>query len=454
MGKSHSKNVLPNTYVPVLSKKVLANVLVRLPKISLIEFMNVWPKIANTQPHMDKENSHHNQLQYNRHVSQDAQVLKKAVGKTPKRKVIDKIVYQYWSKGLNLLQLSQLDCQLIVDRPNSYYWITSTVKDSHDSEIPLSLDPKRFLDNLAHELSTLFLTYIYLCRHPSLPLIIVRIQLFDLQAFSTSSDSRRPHISSLKAYFLALPLNSPTIIHSTGNDLITKIVMQVVERSLPQNANNLLRIVTPERQTPIRSLESIHILHGNSRFGNSMGIWTPYADATVDMLPFNALEKHSSIAKDEADDDYDSDDVKLKKLKSIANLRFNGSKTGKLKSEKLYEDNRKTKTKRRKIYSNDDEDDFDELDEATENSEFASIAPVQFSEFLLKKKIHHDSPEKSSITIRLTGSDVFAGLHELSVKTADRDQMILDPSKVPGWLTGEEGGSCGTVEDGVFKKYA
>ncbi|KAK6456212.1 putative cell segregation machinery component [Scheffersomyces xylosifermentans] len=453
------KNVLPNTYIPVLSKRVLGNVLTRLPKQSLIEFIYIWPKLANTQPHLDKENKNHSQKAYSAKVSEDARALKKIAAKVPKRKIIDKIIYQYWSDGLNLLQLSQLDCQLIVDRPNAYYWIKSTVKDSFDKEVPISLDPQVFLDQLANDLNMLYLTYLYLCRHPSLPLMVIRIQLFDLQAFSTSGSSNRPHITSLKAYFLAIPLNSPHILHSPGNDLVTNIVMQVVERSLPQNPNNLVKIATPKDQTPIRSLESMHILHGNSRFGNSLGIWTPYADSTVDMLPFNALEKHSHLKDDDEDgeiNDIDDENVKMTKLKKMANLRFKGSINGKLKSEKLYEDNRKTSARKRKnIYSGKaNDDDFNESDEDEEESEFASIAPIQFSEFVIKRKVQDKDDEKTSIKMRLTGSDVFAGLHELSVRTTDKSKMIVDPAKVPGWLTGEEGASCGILEDSVFRNFS
>jgi len=450
--KSSYVNVLPNSYIPVLSKKVLRNVLSRLPKRSLMELIYVWPKIINTQPQLQEPSGEHRQRSYNNQVSREALEIKKNPGRISKSAVIDKIIFQYWSKGLNLLQLSQVDCQLIIDRPNAYFWVSSTVLDSRDAEVPLLLDPKTFLGQLVEDLNMLYMTYIYVCKHPKLPLLIIRIQLFDLQAITTSTFENRPHISSNKPYFLAIPLNSSHIIHSPGNDMVTNIVLQVVERSLPQNPNNLLRLRRNTDHKPVRSLESMHILKGSSRFSNSLGVWTPYADGTVDLLPFSALETHPTLREN---DEYVSDDenptqAEFRKLRAIANLRFKGSRTGIVKSSKLYDDiesKKKYNSKKSIVY--DDVESELESEEDVEANEFSTIAPVQYAEFILKDSISEGNP--SSITLTLTGLDVFAGLHELSVSTIDQNK-VLDPSTVPGFLTGEEGATCGTIENFKFSK--
>ena len=83
----------------------------------------------------------------------------------------------------------------------------------------------------------------------------------------------------------------------------------------------------------MKSIQSMHILKGCNRSGNSLGIWTPYADGTVDMLPLGAIEDHQ-VFKSEAEIDEeineteDVDNLKLQRLKKIANLRFKGSLTG------------------------------------------------------------------------------------------------------------------------------
>ncbi|KAK6198869.1 putative cell segregation machinery component [Scheffersomyces amazonensis] len=461
---SKKSNVLPNTYIPVLSKKILINILLRLPKLSLIEFIQIWPRLINTQPYLNEQDKYHNQKSFNLMVIKEAKDLKLNITKIPKRKVIEIIINKYWTRGLNLLQLSQLDCQMIVDRPNSFYWIKSTIQDTFGKEIPISFDPQKFLDSLVKDLNALYLTYIYICKHPNLPSTIIRIQLFDLQGINMNDTNSlsRPHISSHRAHFIAIPQNSPHILHSASSDIISNLILQSVERNLPQNPHNLLKLITDDKQIPVRSLESMHILHGNSRFSNSLGVWTPYADGTADTLPLTAPDKHPIVVGQKHEEEQeeqeeqekqekqegDGDSLEMIQLKKIANLRFKGSSTGILKSSKLYDDVNNNKRKRRRIFQN-DEDNIDEFDTIITNK-FSSIAPVQHADFIIKEKI--TETHESNIMIRFNGSDVFGGLHELSVLTTNKEKMILDPSEVPGWLTGEEGANSGIIKNSQFIK--
>lgn len=464
--RKSKKNVLPNSYIPVLSKKVLTNVLSRLPKSSLIELINLWPKLVNTQPQTNHKSDKGIQKRINEKVLKTVQQFKSSPNKWPKRKIIDIVLIEFWPNGLNLLQLSQVDCQLIVDHPNTHSWILSTIKDSKERESSILLNPQKFLDTLAKDLSALFMTNIYVCRHPLFPLIIIRIQVFDIQPMLSSGDLKRPHISSHKPYFLAVPLNSPHIIHSPGDDMVTNIVLQAVERSLPQSPRNLLKLETPKNQKPIRSLESMHILKGSSRFGKSLGIWAPYADGSADILPLNSLEKHDLFQKNVHKNQNDNEeDRNLHKLKKNANLRFKGSRDGKLISEKLFDDDRPLKKRKTNLlYNLNNSDDEGDLEiNSNKKHEFSSITPIQYAEYVIKDRVHNSHINSSinqgesdedenycTIKLKLTGLDVFAGLHELSVLTTNEDEAVVNPSTIPGWLTGEEGQSCGEVKDGRF----
>lgn len=423
-------NVLPNGYIPVIPQKVLISTLLRLPKSLLVELMYLWPKVKKTQPHSTKSS---NQRDLNREVSEKAKAIRKDASKWQKRKIVQQILH-YWPKGPNLLQLSQTDCQLIVDRPNSYTWIYSTAKDTTGNDVPISLNPQVFLNNLSKDLSALFMTHIYVCRHPTYPLIITRVQVFDLNPMAAKGQSSsRPHISSHRPYFVAIPLNSPHIIHTPGNDVVSNIVLQAVERSLPRT-RHVVRLVTNEDQKPIRSLDSMHILKGVSRFGNSLGAWAPYADGLADMLPLKSIEHHPELQpKIEKQDPKD-------KIRTIANLRFKGSATGKVESESLFE-NTKSSKKRRAVDANYSDDELDDTNGP--KTEFSSIAPIQYAEFVVKDTLD-DTPY--SFTLKLTGTDVFAGLHELAVL----EDPIVDAATIPNWLTGEEGQSHGTVRNGHF----
>lgn len=444
-----NRNALPNTYVPVLLKKILMGILGRLPAASLVQLAMLWPKLVHTQPPVAAGS---NQRATSRQILDEVQqkfartIRDEGAGEDasegvtasapPKRKLIEKILYEYWTGGLNLLQISQVDCQLIVDRPNAYYWVLSTARDcgGAGAEAPIVLAPQQFLDALAADLSALFMTYIYVCRHPTHPLVIVRVQVFDLQPKGGGGDVSRPHILSHKPFFLAVPMNSPHIIHSPGQSLVAKIVLQCVERCLPQDATNVLKLVALEAK-PVRSLELMHILRGSSRFGSSLGAWTPYADGLVDSAPLDSTQDHVLLGRKPPAVPTDA----MARLRQLANLRFKGSVDGKVQSERLYDDVRPAKRKRAR--SNED----------TPVSEFASIAPIQYAEFVLADAIGA-SEEPARIKLKLSGSDVYGGLHELAVQTTDPEQTVVDVRTVPGWLTGEEGDASGVVTQGRLQR--
>lgn len=445
MAKPKLKNVLPNTYIPVLSKKVLAAVMSRLPKSSIVALLLLWPQLKNTQPQLPKENAMVSQKEYCRLIREEAKTMK--LQKWTKNRVIDKILFEYWFDGLNLLQLAQIDCQLIVDNPNAYFWILSTVKDAWGVEAPLSLDPAKFLNLLAQQLSDIFMCYIYVCTHPVMPLILIRIQVFDLLPSHLRGRSRyraeRPHITSHKPYFLAIPMNSSHVIHSPGSDIVSEVVLQVVETSLPRDPRNMLRLERSKSQKAVRSLESMHILKGCSRFANCMGAWAPYADGVADVSPLANLNNHLAVNERKAIGEGDSAEQKLKKL---ANIRFKGTGSGKLVSERLFDHNKPVRSKKRPI----DEEEEDRRTRLRRENEYRSIAPIRYAEFEIQESLDSGDEEPSHVVVRLVGNDVFAGLHELATQTTEKGKAVLDPSSMPGWLTGEEGLSCGIVKNGKF----
>ena len=468
-----NRNILPNTYIPVILKKVNGNILGRLPRSSLVELVNLWPKLVNTQPHIVDRVSKYRQRHEVKVMQNEIKGLRALQKKIPKKKIVDKILYEYWEKGLNLLQISQVDCQLLVDRPHLFHWVLTKVRDTEGAEMAVLIDPQQLMEQLAKELSLLYMVYTYACRHPRLPIVVIRIQLFDLNASGIKRISSRPHVTSQKPFFLAIPSNSSKLIHSFGNDISCNIIMQAVQRCLLQIQRNLVKFETLSTQKPVRSLETMHVLNGSSRFGNSMGIWTPYADGTADILPLTPAEKHRELNEEpDLDGENNESDRQLRRLKQVANLRFKGTVDGRYKSLEFFDigvkDNNNGKvtgsfdTNSMSHILKDNEGtqikNVETQEESTQiRSEFSSIAPLQYAQFRVSESSSTQAssakgpPEKNtfSITMKLTGSDIFAGLHELSVLTTDKDRMIIDPSKIPGWLTGVEG-NIGTVYNKKF----
>ena len=311
----------------------------------------------------------------------------------------------------------------------------------------MSLDAQSFLDHIIKNLSNLYLTHIYISRHPELPLIIIRIQMYEYthrkhhkraQTITHHGKRNNPDIISRKPYYLAIPTSSPNIIHSASNedDLASKLILQAVEITLSTSFRQVR--LMKNKNPPVKTLEAMNILTGVSRHGNMLGSWAPYADGIVDIGPLGEIEDHI-LLNPGITGSYDGKEASEREnRKTIAALRFKGT-TGSVPNEKSYSG---------KNNKPDTVIDEDKSEDDTEKNEYASVVPLQTGEFFiqnaLKKKNNSEMPP--SVRLRLFGNDIFAGLHELAV------EGVIDPVKIPSWLTGEEGLNRGIISKGQFTK--
>lgn len=448
--KNTHTGILSNRYIPSLSPSFISRELSKLSTESLFNIVDLWLTLPATQPTPTRKQ---------RRNGKTREILAKEAGKiftdlknnasAHKRQLIDHILVDFYSNGLNALQLAQLDIQIMVEKPQTYSWVSSRAKvvmnsmqldqsiDSLDDFI-FSLDAQSFLDQLIRNLSNLYLTHIYISRHPDLPLIIIRIQMYEYVHLKRGSESiryrpgnkrtRRPDIISHKPYYLAIPMSSPNLIHSVTNpeDLASNLILQAVETTLSTGFRQVKLIKNHE--PPVRTLEAMHILKGVSRLAHSLGSWEPYAAGTVDLGP---------LGKPEDDEYLKPVDIELLgteegKRKAISSLKFTGTISG---------GTEQPEKKKKKLNTG----------EITETNEYASKAPIQSAEFFLQDTLQKKYNEATvndppNIRVRLFGNDVFAGLHELSVRG------VVDPCKLPSWLTGEEGLSTGTIIEKQFTK--
>lgn len=451
-------NALPNSFVPKHNPQVVSKILSRLPADSIYKLCLLWINIEITKPKLPKNESQQEPefLDNDEFIESFKATIKNYRTKRyPKKKIIDKLLVDYYAHGLNLLQYSQIDSQLIIDKPDSFVWQSSTVQDAATSNsMTLNINqPQFFLQNLMKNLSKFFLNHIYISKHPFLPLIIIRIQIFDFQNLYNEGITKISNsIISKKAFFLIIPNNSTNIIHSVieDQDREFNIILQSIRSSLSEYSNKQINLNNDENR--IKNLNSIYILVGNSRFSNSLGSWAPYADGTVDISPFDDPLKHQTFKQlnTSSVNTATSLNSEEERLKKIAKLRFKGSLHS-LKSTQFFEDNKPFK--RRKLLSDGDdkeeEEEYQEQDEEDDEqntNEYSTIAPIQSVKFIIRNKTPNNY--KPNITMKFNGNDVFAGLHELC------DLRIINPERIPGFLTGEEGSNSGIFEDDIFTKIS
>ncbi|CCH57955.1 hypothetical protein TBLA_0A01560 [Henningerozyma blattae CBS 6284] len=467
---------LQETYIPLTTKSHRIKKLAKLPLASLCDLVYNWfIKFGSINEEITKEA-----------LLEDLKILNQT--ENTKKLLIDYVIEKMWPEGLNLYQLAQIEACTMILKPSSYFWNSSTAWDSNNEKYFIEIEPEKFMTNLQEDIDKLYISTIYIFKHKSLPLIICRIQLFDYNSSFLSSsrgnmkDSRKMDNSpnenndqsnlkkddkskdqestslllgrisekeyvSRKPFYVAFPMNSPTIIHSCGKDIYSKLIMQCIQRSISTREPITLK---QNESIPIKSLENIYILQGASRYSGAMGQWAAYADALFEISPLssynqynasNTIDNHPSIVgkmglkrtKSQSDssgrDDYDRKKLRLE----MSMLKFKGTKNGYNRIRNFYETiPSAVNDMPRKI-----------KDHLRDEKYYKSLIPCERAKFTIRNTIK-ETKEEINLQFRFTGNDIFGGLHELV------DKKFIDISRVPGWLTGENGVSSGTITDGDF----
>lgn len=313
--KITNSGILSNSYIPPLRASEIERELQKLPADSLFSLTQLWLTISITQPSLsnqDKEDGYTRQSLSEQYLK-ELEKLKEIKSKAQlKKKLVNLILVKFYPNGLNTLQLAQIDVQLLVDKPNVNAWVSSTAKivnsvdkipkenidDLKDqtrnniinelSNFTFKLNSQLFLENFITSLSNLYLTHVYISRHPYFPLLLIRVQMYDYSnplktnvksknlladltnvtldrtakmefenSFQNILNNRykqnysvgkkkdtslqrqikiqnKPQIRSHRPFYILLPISSPHIIHSPAlpEDLSSKLILQTLESTL------------------------------------------------------------------------------------------------------------------------------------------------------------------------------------------------------------------------------
>lgn len=252
--------------------------------------------------------------------------------------------------------------------------------------------------------------------------------------------SRRP-------YYVAFPLNSPTIFHSVDKDIYARLVLQSISRTISERETIIFK---PIQKVPIKSIHNMITSVGPSRYAESMGPWECYADANFEQSPLHDIEKHQGLVGKRVlmrdfDDSfltndenfYGKEEPDIRRLRLEKNMiKFKGSVKGVMdeKYDSLKEFNEHVhniENGEKKVNS----------EKTVYVSRYTSLVPVEKVGFTIKNEI---SNRMITMKLKFSGSDIFGGLHELC------DRNLIDVDKVPGWLAGENGTFSGTILNGEF----
>ncbi|TVY57243.1 Inner kinetochore subunit mis15 [Lachnellula cervina] len=397
--------------------------------------------------------------------------------KGSKRDVLDRIIEGDWRDGITLYQLAMADMQYLYDHPSSQKWTALKVvrlasegeQPSKSKSIP-RFHPATFLRNLQKEGLPDVKAHYNLDRHPTLPLLLLRIFIVE-SPYNTSlalSSKQATTFDASKTFYVAFPDDSPFIyvslntatgqpVSRSDNKSLRRLTLEGIPKAFSRPRE---RYKLESTSLSARNLDALVELRGGGRTNAAGGGWSIYAEEKKNGGD-NPLEVQLPTPESDIDELQEDmpkglkrrrkdDDRVVKRRKMVAKGRFGNTA--------LPGDGKGIERLDIRI-----DDVFPSASAEPAEDDYPLADELDFDLGVTKKKQSgrrstitleldkHDDEDNSGeewrpdIRLAFMGHHVFAGFRQLV------EAGVIDGEKMPGWMTGEEGVSVGVVRDGRIK---
>jgi central kinetochore subunit Mis15/CHL4 len=389
--------------------------------------------------------------------------------KGAKHEVLERILEGDWRHGITLRQLALADLRYMDDHPSSLRWtalelsrIDARQKKPVDTHIPdWSANIPRtqaatFVRALQQEISPLVKAHYHLSRSTILPLTFLRIFILDTP-YQTPRQTPEVFADSSRVIYVAFPDSCPFIYTSVSTSTGSKPAPSTSSVATdPRSLQRLVRDAVPkalsrphERYTlkatalAAKSLPTLLALRGPGRTTAANGAFSIFADAAVEGSPLDPRPSNTVSAEElmrvdsrivSTEDDKENED--------ITNGTGTASKRATTNSESTGDGHLSPMSKKRRLatYSRFgtaggshapallDRLDIRLLDAPSSDAGDAATATA--------------SAALPTLSLTFTGSDVIGGIRKLA------EIGVIDPERMPSWMTGEEAVSMAVVRGG------
>ena len=488
-------SALPSSQLIPATHPAVTRILYRLTRPSLLSLVLDWldernqetsaPYLITSDDEDDEQDFYPpaSSLLALREVYTDLQARKGS-----KRDVVDRITEGDWRDGISLYQLAMADMQYLYDHPASQKWTAlkivrlstepSAPSETEKNSIP-RFHPATFLRNLQREALPDVKAHYNLDRHPTLPLLILRVFILESPyntGLALHSAKERTTFDASKTFYVAFPDASPyiyvslassssaapgSVSSSADNNSLRKLMLEGIPKAFSKPRD---RFKLEGTSLSARNLDALVERRGGGRTNAAGGGWDVYADDKKkegdNPLNVQLPTPESSILEDDQEEK-DSTEKKLgmkrkrvddpsvvKRRRLVAKGRF-GS-TAKAGDGKGIERLDVRLEDHFPIVSalSDDEADAAEAGEPIRKDKKQkgrrSTITLELDRTDEEDELASDG-WRPDVRITFHGQHVFAGIRELV------EAGVIDGEKMPGWMTGEEGISIGIVKDGRIK---
>ena len=388
-----------------------------------------------------------------------------------KREVLERILEGEWRHGITLQQLAMVDLRYMDDHPASLRWTALELSRIDTSPQTLAnvsarrdwsgniprIQAATFVRNLQRECSPLVKAHYHIARSSTLPLTILRIFIIDSpyqyprHAPETFSDSSRvvyvafpdscPFIyTSITASTGSKQASPSTSSTATDSRSLQRLVREAIPKALsrPQERYTLKATALAAKNLP-----TLLALRGPGRSTAANGAFSIFADAALEGSPLDPRPSNTVSAEEYIQGGHwgatSGENKENAKNADETPVSSNIAAKRGVESDNSASLSPMSKKRRLAVHSR--------FGTAASSSTPAPLDRLDIR--LLDRPTSDDDedggggqldvPAPSCMTLTFLGSDVIGGIRRLA------ELGIVDPERVPSWLTGEEAISTAVV---------
>lgn len=392
-----------------------------------------------------------------------------------KREVLERVLEGDWRHGITLRQLAMADLRYLDDHPAGLRWTALELSridarkkssekftaDNWSSNVPRT-QAATFVKALQREIAPLVKAHYYLARSSTLPLTFLRIFITDSPY---QSPRQTPEIlaDTSRVIYVAFPDSCPfiytSITASTGPKAAALSTSSVATD--PRSLQRLVRDAIPkalsrpqERYTlkatslAAKNLPTLLALRGPGRSTAANGVFSIFADAALEGSPLDPRPSNTVSAEEHMRGDHKKPNATEDKENedNTDEPSASASTNNKRKSGGHDLNALSSTSKKRRLAV-----------ESRFGTAGSSLTPAPLDRLdvrLLDPSASDGDDEERddadpstrstwpAVSLTFAGADVIGGIRKLA------ELGIVDPERMPSWMTGEEGVSMAVVRGG------
>lgn len=391
-----------------------------------------------------------------------------------KREVIERILEGDWRHGITLRQLAIADLRYMDDHPAGLRWTALELSriDARQKELTGGSQPNDWSSNiprtqaatfvkaLQHEIVPLVKAHFHLARSSTLPLTFLRIFIID-SPYQAPRQTPEIFADSSRVIYVAFPDSCPfiytSISSSGGSKAATTSTSSVATDS--RTLQRLVRDAVPkalsrpqQRYTlkatalAAKNLPTLLALRGPGRSTAANGAFSIFADSALEGSPLDPRPSKTVSAEEHmrADQKKPATTEDQENVTSAEEPRQTGKNNSKRQTDTLDLVMLSPASKKRRLAA-----------DSRFGTAGSSIAPAPLDRLDIRL-LDAPVPDKSNdhnrggpvgstlptVSLTFTGSDVIGGFRKLA------ELGVIDPERMPAWMTGEEGISTAVIRGG------